>query len=79
MQRYTVYLYLGTALHISGGTSTHHQERIHLYLITNITPGAWPIEKGELLKKHTKQFTQFIKSIGFEVINSDINSEIVNK
>jgi hypothetical protein len=32
MQRYTVYLYLETALHISGGTSTHHQERIHLYL-----------------------------------------------
>jgi hypothetical protein len=29
MQRYTVYLYLETALHVSGGTSTHHQERIH--------------------------------------------------
>jgi hypothetical protein len=25
MQRYTVYLYLETALHVSGGTSTHHQ------------------------------------------------------
>jgi hypothetical protein len=33
MQRYTVYLYLKTALHISGGTSTHHQERIKLYLL----------------------------------------------
>ena len=32
MQRYTVYLYLETALHVSGGTSTHHQERIKLYL-----------------------------------------------
>ena len=32
MQRYTVYLYLGTALHVSGGASTHHQERIQLYL-----------------------------------------------
>jgi hypothetical protein len=32
MQRYTVYLYLETALRVSGGTSTHHQERIHLYL-----------------------------------------------
>jgi hypothetical protein len=32
MQRYTVHLYLETALHVSGGTSTHHQERIHLYL-----------------------------------------------
>ena len=28
MQRYTVYLYLETALHVSDGTSTHHQERI---------------------------------------------------
>jgi hypothetical protein len=32
MQRYTVYLYLETALHVSGGTSTHHQERVQLYL-----------------------------------------------
>jgi hypothetical protein len=34
MQRYTVYLrvYLETALHVSGDTSTHHQERIQLYL-----------------------------------------------
>jgi hypothetical protein len=31
MQRYTAYLYLETALHVSGGTSTHHQERIQLY------------------------------------------------
>jgi hypothetical protein len=28
MQRYTVYLYLETVLHVSGGISTHHQERI---------------------------------------------------
>jgi len=32
MQRHTFYLYLETALHVSGGTSTHHQERIQLYL-----------------------------------------------
>jgi len=32
MQRYTVLLYLETALHVSGGTSTHHQERTQLYL-----------------------------------------------
>jgi hypothetical protein len=31
MQRYTVYLYLETAHNVSGGTSTHHQERIQLY------------------------------------------------
>jgi len=40
MQRYTDYLYLETALHVSGGTSTHHQERIHLYLqhLVFVTP-----------------------------------------
>jgi hypothetical protein len=32
MQSYTLYLYPETALHVSGGTSTHHQERIQLYL-----------------------------------------------
>jgi hypothetical protein len=32
MQRYTFYLNLETALHVSGGTSTHHQERIQVYL-----------------------------------------------
>jgi hypothetical protein len=40
MQRYTVYLYLETALHVSGGTSTHHLERIQLYLqhLVFVTP-----------------------------------------
>jgi hypothetical protein len=39
-QSYTVYLYLKTALHVSGGTSTHHQDRIHLYLqhLVFVTP-----------------------------------------
>jgi hypothetical protein len=32
MQSYTVYLYLETTLHVSGGTSTHHEECIQLYL-----------------------------------------------
>ena len=32
MQRYTVYLHLETALHVSGGISTHHQEHTELYL-----------------------------------------------
>jgi hypothetical protein len=40
MQRYTVYLYLETALHVSVGTSTHHQELIQLYLqhLVFVTP-----------------------------------------
>jgi hypothetical protein len=31
-QLYTVYLYLETALRVLRGTSTHHQERIQMYL-----------------------------------------------
>jgi len=40
MQRYTVYLYLETALNVLGGTSTHHQERKQLYLqhLVFVTP-----------------------------------------
>jgi hypothetical protein len=40
MQRYTVYFYLEIALHVSGGTSTHQQERIQLYLqhLVFVTP-----------------------------------------
>jgi hypothetical protein len=40
MQRYTVYLYLKTALHVSGGNFTHHQERIQLHLqhLVFVTP-----------------------------------------
>jgi len=40
MQRYTVYLYLETALHVSGSTTTHQQERKQLYLqhLVFVTP-----------------------------------------
>jgi hypothetical protein len=40
MQRYAVYLYLETALYVSGGTSTHHQEHKQLYLqhLVFVTP-----------------------------------------
>jgi hypothetical protein len=40
MQRYTFYLHLDTALHVSGGNFTHHQERIQLYLqhLVFVTP-----------------------------------------
>jgi hypothetical protein len=36
MQRYIVYLYLEIALHVLGGTSTHHQERIPYNCIYSI-------------------------------------------
>jgi len=32
MQQYTIYLYLQTALHVSGGISTHYLELTSLYL-----------------------------------------------
>jgi hypothetical protein len=40
MQRYTFYLYLETALYVSGGISTHHQERQQLYIqhLVFVTP-----------------------------------------
>ena len=52
MQRYTVYLYLETALHISGGTSTHHQQRIqlhlqHLVFVTTLLLSATIVEELE--------------------------------
>ena len=54
MQLYTVYLYLETALHVSGGTSTHHQERIQLYLqhlvfVTPLLLSAANVEELELV------------------------------
>jgi hypothetical protein len=54
MQCYTVYLYLETALHVSGGTSTHHQERIHLHLqhlvfVTPLLLSAAIVEELELV------------------------------
>jgi hypothetical protein len=52
MQRYTVYLYLETILHVSGSTSTQHQERIQLYLqhlvfVTPLLPSAAIVEELE--------------------------------
>ena len=72
MQRYTVYLYLETALHVSGGISTHHQERMQLYLqhLVSVTPlllSAAIVEELEPVcvccgwRKPTRcNFTQFI-------------------
>ena len=37
MQRYTVYFFLETALHVSGGISTHHQELSIFQYISNKT------------------------------------------
>jgi len=54
MQRYIVYLYLESALHVSGGTSTHHQEHIQMYLqhlvfVTPLLLSAAIVEELELV------------------------------
>ena len=53
MQRYTVLLYLETALHVSGRTSTHHQERKQLYLqhLVFVTPLLLPAAIVEELER----------------------------
>jgi hypothetical protein len=52
MHRYTVYFYLETALHVSGCTTTHHQERKQLYLqhLVFVTPLLLPAAIGEELE-----------------------------
>jgi hypothetical protein len=54
MQIYTVYLYLEAALRVSGGTSTHHQERKQQYLqhlgfVTPLLLSAAIVEELELI------------------------------
>jgi len=45
MQRQTVFFYLEASLHVSGGSSSHHQERIQLYLqhLVFVTPLLLPV------------------------------------
>jgi hypothetical protein len=59
MQRYTVYLYLETALHVSGGTATHHHERIQVYLqhLVFVTPLLLSAAIVEELELHSNSFT----------------------
>jgi hypothetical protein len=57
IQRYATLhslFYLETALHVSGGTTTHHQERKQLYLqhlvfVTPLLPSAAIVEELELV------------------------------
>jgi hypothetical protein len=54
MQRYTVSLYLETALHVWSGAFTRHQERIQLYLqhlvfVTPLLLSAAIVEELELV------------------------------
>jgi hypothetical protein len=63
MQRYTVYLHLETALHVSGGTSNHHQGRKQLYLqhLVFVTPDdGWSYHP-----KYVEQFPDINKLCNF--------------
>jgi hypothetical protein len=73
MQRYTVLLYLETAVHVSGGTSTRHQERTQLYIkhLVFVTPLLLPDNVNTVVcasddgwrchLKHVEQFPDLIK------------------
>jgi hypothetical protein len=58
IQCYTIYLYLETALHVSGGTFTHHQERIHLDLHHLVSA---PDDEWKYHPKHVEQFLDINK------------------
>jgi hypothetical protein len=63
MQRYTVYLYLETAVHVLGGTFTHHQEHIQLYLQLYAvdTVVCAPDDWWKYQSKHVEQFPDINK------------------
>jgi hypothetical protein len=45
------------------------EERDKLRAAVNKTEN-WPISKGNLLKRHYKEFLKFVKSISFEDLNA---------
>ena len=57
MQRYTVHLYLETALYVSGVTSTNHEERMQLYLqhLVFVTPLLLPAANVEEWKSSNSE------------------------
>jgi len=57
MQRYTIYLFLESPLHVSGGTSTHHQEhtQLHLQYLALVKPYLLPVAIVEELELLTVQ------------------------
>jgi hypothetical protein len=62
MQRYTMYLFLWKALHVSGGSSAHHQELRTVYTATGTCQALLPpvavVEELEL-RSYPTLFIQF--------------------
>jgi hypothetical protein len=52
MQRYTVHLFLQNALHVSGGSSAHHQElKLYVQHLVFVKPLLLPLAIVEELQK----------------------------
>jgi hypothetical protein len=77
MQHYTVYL--ETALHVSSGTTTHHQERKQLYpqhlvfvtpllLPAAIAAGSAPVDGWWYHLKHVEQFPDKINYVTLHLV-----------
>jgi hypothetical protein len=69
-----MYLYLETALSVSVGTSTHHQERkqLHLQQLVFVTPLLLPIcapdDGWRYNPKHVEQFPGKINCVTLHVV-----------
>ena len=73
MQRYTVYL--ETALHVSSVTTTHHQERIQLYLqpllfvtLLLLLAASAPDDGWRYHRKHVEQFPDKINCVKLHLV-----------
>ena len=62
-QQYTVYLYLQTAVHVSGVISTHHQELVSLYLqyLELMRPLLLPVVNVTEWELNIKYYDLFVK------------------
>ena len=62
--------YLETALHVSGGTTTHDQERKQLYLqhLVYVTPLLLPAAIGWYHPKHVEQFPDKINCVTLHLV-----------
>jgi len=72
--------YLETALHVSGGTTTHHQERKQLYLqhLVFVAPLLLPaaiVEELELVRVCFGWRT--IKEVQYEVQTGNLKSQLI--
>jgi len=66
MQRYTVYLYLETALHVSGGTPTHQKQRKPLYIqhLLFVTPLLLPAAIAAGSRNKYQEYFLGVKAAG---------------